>query len=410
MSTRKRLSICYAAPGQNLLPTAGPTRNVLSVAEALSEWADVTVAFRSVLVPFDPKTYRVIAIEPASPASGNHKDDTATRGFHPVRHLAYCRRLQAFARECVGSFDVVLEKGWRLSGYLSACCHRAGVPAALVENAVSLWLDPVDDVRQLGKYMLHRAAVAVTNSCCRRIPIVIAETEQLKQQLVTHRGVPPDRIPVIRLGVDHRLFRPMDQQPARDALGIAPDSVVLLYVGGIDEYHDLEPVVDALGLVKRGIELHVVGDGEYRARFEARAETAGIRSRFYGHVRHDTVAQYIAAADLCIAPYRTTAFHNGVVTFSTLKIPEYMACGRPVVSVPSPAIGRLIANGVNGFLFPNDASSWVSFVNALPSRECLAKLGRAAAEAAASIRWESTAKGYLQVCQQLTLRELGSGR
>jgi hypothetical protein len=30
--------------------------------------------------------------------------------------------------------------------------------AALVENAVSLWLDPVDDVRQLGKYMLHRAA------------------------------------------------------------------------------------------------------------------------------------------------------------------------------------------------------------------------------------------------------------
>ena len=48
MTSRKRLSICYAAPGQNLLPSAGPTRNVLNVANALSQWADVTVAFRSI--------------------------------------------------------------------------------------------------------------------------------------------------------------------------------------------------------------------------------------------------------------------------------------------------------------------------------------------------------------------------
>lgn len=405
MARATRLSICYAAPGQNLLPTAGPTRNVLSVAEALSEWADVTVAFRNILVPLAPSRYRVIALEPSVRSPVNFKDDTATRGFHPIRHLAYCRRLLAFAGENAATYDVVLEKGWRLSGLLSASFSRAGVPAALVENAVSLWLDPVNNLQGVGKYLLHRAAVAVTNSSCRRIPLVIAETEELKANLVRYRGVSPDRIRVVGLGLDHRLFRPMEQQPARDALGVNRDAMVVLYVGGLDEYHDLEPVIDALGELKGGAtELHVVGNGEYRARCEARAQSAGIRSRFYGHVPHDTVPRYIAAADLCIAPYRLSAFHDSVLTFSTLKIPEYMACARPVISVPSPPIARLITEGIDGFMFPNDARAWLSFLRQVPSRERLAIMGRAAADAVAPITWDATARNYLSACQDLVAR------
>jgi hypothetical protein len=65
MNQRKRLSICYAAPGLNFVPSAGPTRNVLNLANALSQWADVTVAFRS--IPRESLSngkYKVIAIEP----------------------------------------------------------------------------------------------------------------------------------------------------------------------------------------------------------------------------------------------------------------------------------------------------------------------------------------------------------
>jgi glycosyltransferase involved in cell wall biosynthesis len=403
MNAERRLSICYAAPGQNLLPSAGPTRNVLSVAEALSQWADVTVAFRDILEPIHTDKYQVLAIQPGATTSANHKDDTATRGFYPLRHLSYCRTLRSFARQRVGSFDVVLEKGWRLSGFLSAAFNRAGLPAVLVENAVSLWVEPVIDIRSSGKYILHRAADAVATSCCRCLPIVIAETEELKAMMVAHRGISPDRIQVIGLGLDHGLFRPMDQMLARESLGISPNALVLLYVGGIDEYHDLEPVIEALCLTgPASIEFHVVGDGEYRRRSEAKAGSGHIRCRFHGHVPHSMVPRYIAAADLCVAPYRTSAFHNGVVTFATLKIPEYMACGRPVASVPSPAIQRLITDRVNGFLFPNDLPSWVSFISALPSREQLAAMGRAAAQAVTSIAWDNTARRYFEVCEQLT--------
>jgi glycosyltransferase involved in cell wall biosynthesis len=385
-----------------LLPTAGPTRNVLNVAEALSEWADVTVAFRSIVEPLNTTKYRVLALEPSAVHFTNAMDDNAVRGVHPFQHLAYCRTLFAFAKHQARSFDVVLEKGWRLSGVLSAAFHREGVPAILVENAVSLWTEPLNDVRVIGKYILHRLAHVLACSCCRRLPMVVAETDELKTMLVAHRGISPDRINVIGLGVDHRLFRPMDQRVARDSLGINQDVLVLLYVGGMDEYHDLESVIEALGRVaSRSLELHVVGDGEFRARCEAKARQAVIQSRFRGHIPHMMVPHYIAASDLCLAPYRTAAFHNGLVTFSTLKIPEYMACGRPVASIPSAAIQRLVEDRVTGFLFPNDVSSWTTFLQQLPSREQLASMGCAATQAVRTIAWENTAARYLQACQSL---------
>jgi hypothetical protein len=50
MNRRNRLSICYAVLGHNLLTSVGPMRYVLYLAEALRQWAEVTIAFRSVVL------------------------------------------------------------------------------------------------------------------------------------------------------------------------------------------------------------------------------------------------------------------------------------------------------------------------------------------------------------------------
>jgi glycosyltransferase involved in cell wall biosynthesis len=78
-----------------------------------------------------------------------------------------------------------------------------------------------------------------------------------------------------------------------------------------------------------------------------------------------------------------------------------MACGRPVASVPGGHIERLIADGVSGFLFANEVSAWTSFLKTLPSRERLAQMGEASAQAVDSLSWGKTAMRYLQVCQRL---------
>jgi len=404
MNGRKRFSICYAAPGQNLVPSAGPTRNVLNLATALSQWAEVTVAFRGIEEPIPTSNYKVIAIEPHAASSIEATDDNAARGFHPFRHISYCRRLWSFSQQHASSYDVVLEKGWRLSGFLLDGFRRRGVPGVLIENDVRVWTEPLSSLPAVAKYILHSTAHRVASRCSRRASAVIAETQELKRMLVERRRLSPARIEVVGLGVDHALFRPMDQQSTRNGFKIRPDAMVLLYVGGMDEYHDLEPVIEALASIRQpSLELHVVGNGEYRDRCEEKARRAQIRARFHGHVPHSMVPCYIAAADLCIAPYRTSACHNGVVPFSTLKIPEYMACARPVASVPSGPIQRLVEDGIFGFLFPNDVFSWISFLKRLPSRKQLASMGAAAAQAVDALSWDKTAMRYLQVCEKLTV-------
>jgi glycosyltransferase involved in cell wall biosynthesis len=398
----RRPSVCYAAPGSALLGTAGTTRNMLSLAKALGRWADVTVAFRSILQPVQCDGFEVMAIEPRPESDTEPKDDVTARGLNGFTHLSYLRKLSDFSARTARSYDLVLEKGWRLSGFLSSASQRQGVPGVLVENDVRHWSEPVQSARAVAKYGAHRAAQCLAGFYSRRVPLIIAETEELKAMLVSERGVAPERIEVVGLGVDHDLFRPLDRASSRKALGVSPDAFVLLYIGGMDTYHDLGPVIDALaGTRVPGLELHLAGDGDFRAAYQAKASRARTPMRFHGQVPHDRVPELIAAADLCLAPYRVAAFPKQSVCFSTLKIPEYMACGRPVVSVPSGHIKKLIEDQVSGFLFANEVPCWRRFLESLPSRERLNQMGRRAAQTVDSRTWEKTAERYLEVCQGL---------
>ncbi len=398
----KLFSICYVAPGHTLLSTSGASRNILSLANALSAWADVTLAFRTVHESIDTERFRLIAIEPQRRTLADPQDDGAIRGINPVPHLWYLHKLRRFARQWASSFDLVFEKGWRLSGFLATAFSHCGVPSVVIENDARFWSDTRRDMRGMARYMLHMGAQRLAGFFSRRAPLVIAETEALKTILIEQRGISPDRLEVAGLGVDHALFRPMDQRSARQALGLNPDAHILLYVGSMDMYHDLDPLLDALPhVVAPSLELHLVGDGLYRSQYETKARQAHQSVRFHHTVPHDMVPVYIAAADACLAPYREAAFHNQIVPFSTLKIPEYMACGRPVISVPSGHIQDLIEDQVSGFLFPNDVRAWISFFKVLPTPEHCKTMGRAAAQAVAALSWERTAARYLEVSQRI---------
>ena len=365
----RRASICFIAPGHTLLSTAGSTRNILATADALSEWADVSVVFRNLAERVSSPNFRIEQIEPVR-ADQTACDDVAARGLNPLTHLSYLRRLREYAARSETTFDLVLEKGWRLSGYLCREYAARGIPTILVENDVRVWTEPIRSPRGALKLVAHISAQYAARRASRHASLVVAETEELKVALMARRRLSEGRVKVVPLGVDHALFRPIDQAAARTKLGISVSSLIMLYVGGMDQYHDLSPLL--WGLREQaidGVELHVVGDGEYRSRYESMSAYLPIPVVFHGQVEHERVPDYIAAADVCLAPYQTRGFHNNQVAFSTLKIPEYMACARPVISVPSGNITTLIDSGVTGFLFNNDVPAWRGFLKVLPDRE-----------------------------------------
>lgn len=401
MSGQKRLSICYAVPGHNLVASAGPTRNVLSLAEALSQWANVTVAFCRVFESISPNGYDVVEIGPASGEYPNLVDDAAVRDMSIRQFISYLRSLRQFVEERLGSYDIVLEKSWLLSGYVAALCQARGIPAVAVENILRIWNRPLKTSQDYMKYIRHVLASGLVGHYLRRSPFIIAETDQLKAALAQRWRIPASRIKVIGLGVNRRLFRPIDQAEARRCLRMSPDATVLLYAGVLDATHNLLPVLEAMCEVSDpSLELHIVGDGVLRGAYEGQARGCRGKVHFHERVNHTAMPQYIAAADLCLAPYDPAVFPNGQVGYSTLKIPEYMACGRPVVSVPSGHILRLIQHGVSGYLFDNNVNNWVGFLRQCPSREQLRQMGAAGISTVASHDWEDVARTYLALCEE----------
>lgn len=398
-----RPSICYVAPGQFLLPSAGPTRNVLNLATALAEYADVTVAFRQTLDESTQEGIDVLEIDP--PREGNIAsvpDDAAVRGLSVSQFARYAAALKRFTRRELKRFDLVYEKSWTLSGLVSAECGKIGVPAIIVENLV-----PVlggNSAAGLAKRSKVWAGRAVAGRYLRKANRIIAETEILKTAMAEHWRIAEQRISVVALGVDRTLFAPADQAAARSDIGISADSTVLLYCGVLDATHDLRPAVAAMKSAKlRNVELHIVGDGTLRAELEQLAADNDTTVKFHGRVPYERVPLYIAAADLCLAPYEPEAFPGGQVAYSSLKIPEYMSVGRPVVSVPSGRVLELIDDGVTGFLFPNEEDKWTRFLGELPDRDRLARMGATGVESGLD-SWDDVARAYLEIGKAEILR------
>jgi glycosyltransferase involved in cell wall biosynthesis len=394
----RRLSVCYLAPGHNLLSTMGPSRNVLSLARALERYADVTVVFRRVLDQGPPADLPVIELQPSASRQSMIVDDSAMRGLGYGEFLGYLRAVRRFADGPLRAYDVVLEKSWLLSGSISSRCRRRGQPGVPVENFVP---NPVRNAAGgLAKRLRLEIGQRIAGHHLRQAPLIIAETPYLKRAIARHWRVDEGRIAVVGLGVDRTLFAPRDQLAARRELGIGAGSLILLYVGVVDATHDLGPVLDALARLRQpGVELHVVGDGSLRAGHERAVRATGARVIFHGLVSHERVPAYIAAADLCIAPYDPSAFKSGELGYSTMKVPEYLSAGRPVVTVPSGRLTDLIRDGETGFLVGNTVDEWTRFLRQCPSRDTLRVIGETAARVDL-MSWDDTARAYLALAER----------
>jgi glycosyltransferase involved in cell wall biosynthesis len=109
------------------------------------------------------------------------------------------------------------------------------------------------------------------------------------------------------------------------------------------------------------IAVHILGKGDKRSELETLARKLGLRAIFHGFKPHHEAARYIGAADLCLAPYRQTFYRDGIFTSSTCKVPEYLACGRIVLTIPCARMSFLTREGAYGFLVEDDPDAYARF-------------------------------------------------
>jgi len=124
-------------------------------------------------------------------------------------------------------------------------------------------------------------------------------------------------------------------------------TVRLLYLGAMGRSYDLESILDAVQLlVAEGVavECVLVGDGDKRARLEAR-NVPGVR--FTGYLQGDQLAAELSAADLGIIPFFP---ESGVAI--PYKAGDYLSYGLPLLSTIEGELAELIRKFQCGITYP----------------------------------------------------------
>lgn len=195
---------------------------------------------------------------------------------------------------------------------------------------------------------------------------------------------PPDKIEIITAGVDAELFRPdVDAEYLRDKLGLK-DKKVVVYVGELSAWHGVEDLLEAARRLENNVRVIMLGKNVEKLRDEVN-ESKEIFV-FTGFVPYAEVPKYIALADVAVAPYNPKGAANmdrHGFYFSPLKLFEYMACAKPVVTTNVEIVSELLKEHRCGVLVePGNAEELSeAIMYLLKNREKAVEMGKRGREA-----------------------------
>lgn len=151
-------------------------------------------------------------------------------------------------------------------------------------------------------------------------------------------GVPEEKMVILPNGVDTNLFYLHNRDEMRNKLHLG-SSFVIGYVGVLREWVDFEPLFAAVEKLIKDIDIKVliVGNGPNKENTENLAKKYNIESNtiFTGTIPYEQVPEYVSAMDVCSIPFKTDKVAKDSLP---LKVFEYMACERPVISSKIDAI------------------------------------------------------------------------
>jgi glycosyltransferase involved in cell wall biosynthesis len=178
-------------------------------------------------------------------------------------------------------------------------------------------------------------------------------------------GFPPQRTFVLQNTIDmsaqRRIYdslKDADSQALRQAFGLQPNSVVLVYIGRLLEDKQVDVLIEAVARINRqpdskaAVEAVIVGSGPMKDALELQAG-GNPAVKFLGPIFDDAlIARYIKVAAAVVIPGR-----------AGLAINHALAQGRPVITrnhtVQGPEL-EYISNGQNGLIINGDLDTFVA--------------------------------------------------
>lgn len=283
------------------------------------------------------------------------------------------------ASEAIGGADIIDAHYLYPDGVAATRIgRRLGIPVVMTARG--------NDVSLIPNHAVPRDLIL---KACRRVAAVITVSAALKERLV-EMGVDPEKIAVLRNGVNLRLFRPMDRQATRKRLGL--EGPTLVSVGHLIERKGHHLVVEAMAGLP-GFTLLIIGEGEERRRLEAQIRDLGLgdRVRLLGARPHEELPELYGAADALVLASSREGWANVLL--------EAMGCGTPVVATPIWGTPEVVQRPEAGVLIENrSAEAIVAGVKHLMANPPPRDATRAYAQ---DFSWDATTQGQLALFRRI---------
>ena len=270
---------------------------------------------------------------------------------------------------------------------------NAWIAARLARNNkipfIYYWIDALDTL--IPERLFQILGRILEKQTIRNSAEVISINQRLRDYVIT-LGAIPERTTVIGAGIDLDRFNlTVDGSAIRTAYAIGKDDIVLFFMGWLYRFSGLKEV--ALELARspdqyRNLKILIVGDGD------AFDDLQQIRDKYQlgdnliltGKQPYEKIPEFIAASDICILP--ADPKEKIMQDIVPIKMYEYMAIGKPVISTKLPGIMREFGEG-NGVLYADSPERVPETAYAITTEGSIREHGNSARLFVQTLDWKT---------------------
>jgi len=167
-------------------------------------------------------------------------------------------------------------------------------------------------------------------------------------------GGKDENVEFFPLGINSNDFRPLPpDNHLSEHLGISSKDKVILFVGTIYPFAGLDIIIKKFDFLKTkipNVKLLIVGGGPFFNEIKSLIEKNKLNSEIIltGFKPQHDLPKYISLADICITPFVINEITDSILP---IKILEYFACGKPVLSTPMKGTVGLLPNENYGIFY-----------------------------------------------------------
>lgn len=279
------------------------------------------------------------------------------------RHIYHALRSALYTYARKSEYDLVLSRNILYALLASRVLH---IPTIFDAH------HPVDNPGSIAALKLMKDAGGLIK--------FVAISEAIGDICVEH-GLPRKKLTIAPNAVDTERFNtPLTSRYARAQLGLPDGKTIISHIGNIYPGRGIELLIEAAIELPDILFLIVGGEQSDIDRYRQIASSKGVGNvEFSGFIAPGEVFKHFIASDLLILPYtsKMTTKWGRVETkvASLLKLSEYMASGRPIISTNIPAVTSALKDGVNSILIePDSAGAIVSGIKKALSDRGLCEL------------------------------------